>query len=148
MAKSIKKFLKSFTLIELIIVIAIMVILGAIIAPQYFKHVKNANIASDVEQAARISSAISAEIAENAVSGVVTAGFAVPTTGVGTWANVTAIVGVTGKVANSKVEKDSEFWYRIDSKGGVEVGVAESPATPTADHIISPMNSATTNQWD
>ena len=63
---------KGFSLVELIIVIAIMVILGAIIAPQYFKHVQNAKKSSDIETASRISAAISAEYAEQQGKGTVT----------------------------------------------------------------------------
>lgn len=60
---------KGFSLVELIIVIAIMVILVAVIAPQYTKFVKNSKISSDINTAADISTAINVAFAEgNAVS--------------------------------------------------------------------------------
>ncbi len=90
---------KGFSLVELIIVIAIMVILGAIIAPQYFKHVKNANISSDIEQAARISSAISAEYASQE-SGVTSTITLVSTNA---WTGVAKISDLVGTVSESKV---------------------------------------------
>ena len=104
---------KGFSLVELIIVIAIMVILGAIIAPQYFKHVKNANIASDIEQAARISAAISAEYATQQLSGTATLiAYDTPTTATAEWVVVSdaSVSAVVGTVGDSKVEKKSKFY--------------------------------------
>lgn len=130
---------KGFSLVELIIVIAIMVILGAIIAPQYFKHVQNAKKSSDIETASRISAAISAEYAEQQGKGNVSLTE-------GAWSPVSGISSITGTVGNSKVEKDSVFYYRITAAtGDVEIGIGTSTSID-ADHIISPLNDAA-NKW-
>lgn len=54
---------KGFSLVELIIVIAIMVILVAVIAPQYLKFVNNSRVSTDVQTAADLATAIDTEIA-------------------------------------------------------------------------------------
>ena len=145
MKREIKKN-KGFSLVELIIVIAIMVILGAIIAPQYFKHVNNAKISSDIEQAARISSAISAEYADVQAKGTTTT----LVTGA-TWQKVSDIAAIVGTVKNSKVETGSVFYYSLSTGGDVQIGIANAtlPAGGmAADHIIAPMNTVdATNKW-
>lgn len=130
---------KGFSLVELIIVIAIMVILGAIIAPQYFKHVNNAKISSDIETAARISSAISAEFA-NQETGV-PAGTNNTLVKTGAWTAVgTANSGITGTVGESKVESGSNFYYSLDADGNVRIAIGTAaPATGVTNHIISPL---------
>ena len=55
---------KGFSLVELIIVIAIMVILVVVIAPQYTKFVNNGKISADVQTADEIAVAINVAIAE------------------------------------------------------------------------------------
>ena len=54
---------KGFSLVELIIVIAIMVILVAVIAPQYTKFVQKSRVSGDVNTAADIATAIDVAIA-------------------------------------------------------------------------------------
>ena len=54
---------KGFSLVELIIVIAIMVILVAVIAPQYTKFVQKSRVSADVNTAADIATAIDVAIA-------------------------------------------------------------------------------------
>ena len=140
---------KGFSLVELIIVIAIMVILGAIIAPQYFKHVANAKISSDVEQAARISAAISAEYATEQVEFPATSKFVVTPAAatVPTWTAVSLIPTVTGTVSNSKVESGGVFYYSLAINGDVQIGISATvpgaTGIPTS-HIISPLNAAAT----
>ena len=56
---------KGFSLVELIIVIAIMVILVAVIAPQYLKFVHNSRISTDIQTAAAAETAIDVAIANN-----------------------------------------------------------------------------------
>lgn len=64
---------KGFSLVELIIVIAIMVILVVVIAPQYTKFVKNSRIAGDVQTAQAAATAIDVAVAEGK-TGMFTAG--------------------------------------------------------------------------
>lgn len=47
MLKKARKNNKGFTLVELIIVIAIIAVLSAVVAPQYIKYVENSRIATD-----------------------------------------------------------------------------------------------------
>lgn len=56
---------KGFSLVELIIVIAIMVILVVVIAPQYTKFVNNSKIAADVQTAQAMATAIDVAVADN-----------------------------------------------------------------------------------
>lgn len=56
---------KGFSLVELIIVIAIMVILVVVIAPQYTKFVSNSRIAADVQTAQALATAIDVAVAND-----------------------------------------------------------------------------------
>lgn len=56
---------KGFSLVELIIVIAIMVILVTVIAPQYLKFVHNSRISTDVQTAADAVTAIDVAVANS-----------------------------------------------------------------------------------
>lgn len=56
---------KGFSLVELIIVIAIMVILVVVIAPQYTKFVNNSKIAADVQTAQAMATALDVAVADN-----------------------------------------------------------------------------------
>ena len=56
---------KGFSLVELIIVIAIMVILVAVIAPQYLKFVHNSKISTDVQTASAMATDIDTMIANS-----------------------------------------------------------------------------------
>ena len=62
--KKLRKNNKGFSLVELIIVIAIMVILVAVIAPQYLKFVNNSRVSTDVQTASDLATAINVAIAD------------------------------------------------------------------------------------
>lgn len=53
-----------FSLVELIIVIAIMAVLVGVLAPQYLKYVHNSRISTDVTNAQEMATAINVAIAE------------------------------------------------------------------------------------
>ena len=55
---------KGFSLVELIIVIAIMVILVVVVAPQYTKFVNNSRVSGDVQTAQTLATAIDIAVSE------------------------------------------------------------------------------------
>lgn len=59
---------KGFSLVELIIVIAIMVILVAVLAPQFTKYVERSRVGTDVQNASEIATAVQVAIAEGKIS--------------------------------------------------------------------------------
>ena len=69
MTKKTKKNNKGFSLVELIIVIAIMAILAGVLAPQFIKYLANSRVTSDLENAKMIGEAVSAQIADDATNG-------------------------------------------------------------------------------
>lgn len=62
--KIIMKNNKGFSLVELIVVIAIMAVLVGVLAPQFIKYVENSRRATDVSTAESLRSAILADIAD------------------------------------------------------------------------------------
>lgn len=59
---------KGFSLIELIVVIAIMAILVGTLAPQFMKYVESSRQSTDMQAASALRTAIEAYVAENAIS--------------------------------------------------------------------------------
>ena len=62
---------KGFSLVELIVVIAIMAVLVGVLAPQFIKYVESSRRSTDISNAQNIQSAILADIAEATMSGTV-----------------------------------------------------------------------------
>ena len=60
---------KGFSLVELIIVIAIMAVLVGVLAPQFIKYVEQSRRSSDIQTADQIREAFLADIAEGNLSG-------------------------------------------------------------------------------
>lgn len=63
---------KGFSLVELIIVIAIMVVLAAVLAPQFIKYVESSKQSTDISNVGSYKTAIEAYVADNAPAGSVT----------------------------------------------------------------------------
>ncbi len=69
---------KGFSLVELIIVIAIMAVLIAVLAPQFLRYVERSRIARDNSAIGEVATSIKAGMADEAInSGVAAAGTAV-----------------------------------------------------------------------
>ncbi len=64
-----KKNNNGFSLVELIIVIAIMAVLVGVLAPQFIKYVEQSRRSRDVSTAQEIREAVLADIADNQISG-------------------------------------------------------------------------------
>ena len=64
-----KKNNNGFSLVELIIVIAIMAVLVGVLAPQFIKYVEQSRRSRDITTAQEIREAVLADIADNQLSG-------------------------------------------------------------------------------
>lgn len=95
---------KGFSLVELIIVIAIMAILAAALAPQLMKYIEKSRVSTDATSCSSIESCVNAALADETAYKQVAAIIAGdPTSGAG-------ISGATGT-------KDFEFWVSQGTDG-------------------------------
>lgn len=69
---------KGFSLVELIIVIAIMAVLVGLLAPQYLKYVNNSKVSTDISNAQEVATVFNVGFADGKVSA--TSYSTVPTT--------------------------------------------------------------------
>lgn len=60
---------KGFSLVELIVVIAIMAVLVGVLAPQFIKYVESSRRSTDISNAQNIQSAVLADIANGVITG-------------------------------------------------------------------------------
>ncbi len=118
---------KGFSLVELIIVIAIMAILAGILIPQFVKYISSSKVSGDIQQAENIYNAVAAVYADSQ--------------GDESKANLKfdgKMYYVDGAVATAlemgsaaptcKVNTDYGFYYSCDNKGAVAVYVTAKPA--------------------
>lgn len=97
---------KGFSLVELIIVIAIMAVLVGLLAPQYLKYVHNSKVSADVTNAQSIATAFNVAMADGATldasysgAGNGTVGGTLPSDfNMTTWPETKMVAGSTWKV--------------------------------------------------
>lgn len=124
---------KGFSLVELIVVIAIMAVLVGVLAPQFIGYVAKSRQATDVQNAQTLATEIGVKIA-NVEAGDDTSGFTLPTKN--TWTEVTTtVVSAVPAVKNQKVGANAKFCYMLDNENIVHIAVAVVPAgaVPTVD---------------
>ncbi len=124
---------RGFSLIELIIVIAIMAVLIGVLTPIYIRYVRRSQVSVDVANADEIALAINVAIADFS-DGIVNG---TPAAGVVTYARGAAIItDAAGNVIvvapASKVQDDYKWfvWYNTDGTGVAEIrlGIADDTA--------------------
>lgn len=84
---------KGFSLVELIIVIAIMAILVGVMAPQLIKYIEKTNVSSDTQLCDTVKSAVTTAVMDPSVLNDTASATLVNNTG--TWINVNTLTGST-----------------------------------------------------
>ena len=130
--KKARKRNRGFSLVELIIVIAIMAILAGVLVPQFVKYIGKSRVSSDLQNAQMITDAVSAQISQDATSGTTTTGCTLPTA-FASVSNVSALVGGTPAVKHGS---GNAFFYEISSDGTVTVYVGPSASTAKTDTSV------------
>lgn len=136
-ANSKRKNNKGFSLVELIIVIAIMAILVGVLAPQFVKYLNKSKTATDIQNAQNIASAVAAQWSEDQTVTTKTMAGAYENDGVtidnvqvdGTGADSTAIQGVVGGKPAVKAKNGYHFYVSVTNKGVVTVNVSNGTDT-------------------
>ncbi len=118
---------KGFSLVELIIVIAIMAILVGVLAPQFIKYVEQSRRSTDIQTATEIREGILADIADGVLTGTQTdKAFDGSTVKASSITEVPKIVGNVGSL------KGNNFTVTYDATAGTCVVKAGTYELTTA----------------
>lgn len=132
---------KGFSLVELIIVIAIMAILAGILIPQFVKYISSSKVSGDIQQAENIYNAVAAQYADS--QGTAPTGMSYDGNKHEVTDAVAKALEMGEAVPTCKVDSNYLFMYSCDSKGAVAVYLAPASEADkaydaTKDTKISP----------
>lgn len=120
---------KGFSMVELIIVIAIMATLVSVLAPQYLKHVRESKITYDINNAEQIADATATALADE------TEALTVPEPG--TTINVTAAdLPNISVFPESRVNPSYSWVVTVDSEGVDIITLGGYEIWPNADDSV------------
>lgn len=111
---------KGFSLVELIIVIAIMAVLMGILAPQYLKYVRQSKVSTDITNAENLATAINTEVASGTttnIQGVPGAGLGSTATTLNYGSNDNVIVEGSRVVKAPKCKRDATTAWTVTVDG-------------------------------
>ena len=132
---------KGFSLVELIIVIAIMAVLVGVLAPQFIKYVEQSRRSKDIQAAANLQTAYLTDIADNTIPSDLGTSSApqlidaahLPST-------VSAVPAVSGKLSGY-----TNFYVFADvSEGTVTIYISGSTYSSTASYDLTVEGTAAT----
>jgi type IV pilus assembly protein PilA len=139
--KSVKKNNKGFSLVELIVVIAIMAVLVGVLAPQFMGYVTKSKKSTDVKNGQEIASAISVAMADDSITISATGGAAtkeqvVDGSGIG---KDIKTANLLASIPTVKSMTSGYYWATYDaSTGNVEIYIGTAADSAT---MIYPTNS-------
>lgn len=143
---------KGFSLVELIIVIAIMAILAGVLAPQFVKYLGKSRVATDIQNAQQIASAMAAQWADDQTKDAANrelkdayTGDAITRTKISdTTDGAKAIQKVVGGNPEVKAESGYSFYVAVTGEGVVTVTVDNG----TNSYELYPTVAGADNPWN
>lgn len=142
-----KKTNKGFSMVELIIVIAIMAILAGALAPALIKYINKSRISTDISNGQQIASGIQTALSNEAAyddatdtSGAVTYGAFLTAQGANMKKELTSVIG---NIGNSKAKKDvsgtqvGQQTYYVEMKAAQNL-ITVYVGTADANHMVYP----------
>lgn len=153
-----KKDNKGFTLVELVIVVAILAILVGLLAPQYTKYVEKSRKAADVNNMDEIVKAVQVYAVEGALKSTTSAANDVSATIVIGDSSTTCTDNIKNGVAEyvpdyANVKRKSNQWggnptanITIDKEGGVKVNYEPAAFATEMSRSAKPASTPPSNQ--